>query len=307
MNGGSVISTSINKYSYITLRKLPPFFEYKYRIRYYHKEEVNNINQIEHPSVRECCKYLQVEDGIEMVHNADLPARSGLGSSSTFTVGMLHSLHTLKNNMPTKRVLADQAIHVEQEIIKEAVGSQDQVAVAFGGFNRIFFKQNGGFEVEQLIIKRDKFHELQNNLLLCFTGFARTAADIAKLQIRETRRKSKELEAMIDICDEAFKILTSDTASTKEFGKLLNEQWKIKKNMSDLITSQSIDDIYELGIKNGAIGGKLLGAGGGGFILFYAEQHHHANIIKSLNRKMFVPFRFEDTGSKIIYHSYEEA
>ena len=305
-HGGCVLSTSINKYSYITLRKLPPFFDYNFRIRYFAKEEVNTLEEIQHPSVRECCKYLKIDSGLEMVHNADLPARSGLGSSSTFTVGMLHSLHTLQSKMPTKRELAMQAIEVEQNYIKEAVGSQDQTSAAFGGFNQILFNRDKTIEVNKIIVGKNRIKELEENLLLCFTGFARTASDIAAEQIKETPRKIKELNSMAELCEESISILSKQNSSIDEFGSLLNDQWEIKRNMTPITSTRLIDEIYETGIKNGAIGGKLLGAGGGGFMLFYAKKEYHRKIKEALNKKMFVPFNFENTGSKIIYHSYDD-
>lgn len=304
-HGGAVISATINKYSYITARWLPPFFDYKHRIRYFLKEETQTIEEIQHPSVRECARYLKVEDGLEIVHNADLPARSGLGSSSTFTVGMLHTLHTLQNYMPTKRELALQAIHVEQELIGEAVGSQDQTAAAFGGLNQIRFNGVREIDVDPIIISQERLHQLQENLLLVFTGFARTAAEVAKTQIAVTPQKAKELLTMKGLCDQALGYLTNHKTSLDNFGKLLNEQWQIKRSLTDHISNPKIDEIYQVGIKNGALGGKLLGAGGGGFMLFYAPKENQAAIQAALDKKMFVPFRFEFTGSKIIYFSHE--
>jgi len=304
-HGGGVISTTINKYSYITARWLPPFFDYKHRIRYFRKEETQTIDEIQHPSVRECARHLKVVDGLEVVHNADLPARSGLGSSSTFTVGMLHTLHTLQNYMPTKRELALQAIHVEQERIGEAVGSQDQVAAAFGGLNRIGFNKVQEFEVQPIIISEENLAKLQDNLLLVFTGFARTAAEVAKTQIAVTSKRVKELFTMKDLCDQAMDYLLNSKESLDDFGRLLDEQWQLKRSMTDRITTSAIDDIYNTGRRNGAIGGKLLGAGGGGFMLFYAKRENHNAIKDALGQKMFVPFRFESTGSQIIYLSRE--
>ena len=193
-NEGSVINASINRYSYITSRWLPPFFEYKHRIRYYEKEETQTLDEIKHPSIRECAKFLKINKGIEIVHNSDLPSRTGLGSSSSFTVGMLHSLYTLKNIIPTKRELAEKAIHIEQNVIKEAVGSQDQVAAAFGGFNLINFKPKNNFDVTPIIINEKRLNQLQEKLLLCFTGFTRNAHDIASKQIELTSQNSNELK-----------------------------------------------------------------------------------------------------------------
>ena len=304
-NGGSVLSTTINKYSYITVRYLPKFFDYKYRIRYYKTEEANNLSEIEHPSVRECAKFVGIEEGFEMAHNSDLPAGSGLGSSSTFTVGMLHSLYALKSYMPTKRELAVNALHVEQDLIGEAVGSQDQIAAAWGGFNKISFGGERKFEVDPIILSKDRMLEFQDNLLLCFTGYARSAPEIAKVQIAETPSKNRELNDMQSLTIAAFELLKNSSSSIDELGQMLNTQWKIKKSLSGKISNSKLDEIYETGIQNGAIGGKILGAGGGGFMLFYARKENHEKIINSLSSKLFVPFRFDNSGSKIIYYSHE--
>ena len=300
---GSVINITINKYCYITARYLPPFFKYKHRIRYYLHEETNSIEEIKHPSVRETAKFLDIDQGIEIVHNADLPARSGLGSSSTFTVGLLHALYGLKRYMPTKRELALNAIHIEQNLIKENVGSQDQTAAAFGGINKINFSKENTIDVEHLIISHDRIIELQNNLMLFFTGFARNASDIANEQIKMTLNKTKELNDIFDICTEGFSVLNNENDSMDKIGYLLNEQWLIKRTLTKKITNSKIDDIYQTGIKAGALGGKLLGAGAGGFILFYVPRKYQPKVKKALKSKLFVPFRFETTGSKIIYHS----
>lgn len=304
-HGGAVISSTINKYSYITSRWLPPFFEFKHRARYFIKEETQTINEIRHASIRECSKFLNIKDGLDIVHTADLPARSGLGSSSTFTVGMLHSLHTLQNHMPTKRELAVQSIHVEQELIGESVGSQDQTAASFGGLNYIRFNSVNEIDIYPIIISYERLNELQGNLLLVFTGFARTASEIAASQIVSTPAKAHELRTMQSICDQALEYLIDHKCPLDQFGKLLNEQWYIKRNMTALVSNPTIDDIYNVGIKNGALGGKLLGAGGGGFMLFYAPKEKHSLIQSALNEKLFVPFRFESTGSKIIYFSHD--
>jgi D-glycero-alpha-D-manno-heptose-7-phosphate kinase len=300
-----VLSTSINKYSYITVRYLPKFFDYKYRVRYYRTEETQTLEEIQHPSVRECARHLSITKGIEVVHNGDLPAGTGLGSSSTFTVGMLHALYALKNYMPTKRELALEALYVEHKLIGEAVGSQDQVAAAWGGFNRIKFGGDHVFEVDPIIISRDRQLVLQDNLLLCFTGFARSAPAIASHQIKETAQRVRELEEMQNLTHEALRVLTNVGTSIDVFGELLGHQWSIKRSLTEHISNSDIDNIYEVGIQNGALGGKLLGAGGGGFMLFYAPKERHDAIKKALSTKLFVPFRFEDTGSKIVYYSHE--
>lgn len=302
-HGGAVISATINKYSYITARWLPPYFDYKHRVRYFKQEQAHSLEEIEHPSVRECARYLNVQEGLEVVHNADVPAQSGLGASSTFTVGMLHALHSLQNRMPTKRQLAVEAIHVEQELIGEAVGSQDQTAAAFGGINYIRFNRVREIDVDPVILSQERLLELQDSLLLVFTGFSRSAAEMAKLQIAVTPSKTVELSAMTDICDQALNCLTNDGKSLDEFGCLLKEQWRIKRGLTEKISNPVIENMYELAIKNGALGGKLLGAGGGGFMLFYARKERHESIRSALQGRMFVPFRFDFTGSKIIYFS----
>ena len=305
-HGGRVISATINKYCFITTRYLPPFFNYNHRIRYYNHEETKTLNEIKHPSVRECAKYLKVDKGIEIVHNADLPAQSGLGSSSTFTVGLLNALHALQNYMPTKRELALEAIHVEQNLIRESVGSQDQTAAAFGGLNKISFNGTKNIDVEPIIISNGRLKNLQENLMLFFTGFSRNASEIAKKQIEITPKKEMELNQMGDISKEGLSLLIDKNKSLDEFGALLNEQWQIKRGLTSEISNDEIDEIYLKGINSGALGGKLLGAGGGGFILFYVPQKHQQAVKEALESKLFVPFRFESTGSKIIYYSHQD-
>lgn len=302
-HGGAVISATINKYSYITVRELPPFFPYKHRIRYYEQEEVDDLEEIRHPSVRECALFLKFDRGLEVVHNADLPARSGLGSSSTFTVGMLHALHALQGYMPTKRELAKQAIHVEQERIGESVGSQDQVAAAFGGLNHIRFWKSS-FEVEPITIAPDRMETLQNHMLLCFTGFARTASEIAVEQVAKTEENSKLLQEMSTITNDGLELFRSPDFSLADFGHLLNSQWFAKRQLSDAVTNQALDEIHLAGMDAGAYGAKLLGAGGGGFMLFLARPEIHQKIQGALGEKMFVPFRFESTGSSVVYYSH---
>ena len=285
-NFGSVISSTINKYCFITARYLPPFFDYKYRIRYYKHEEAQTLDQIQHPSVRESAKFLGIKKGFEIVHNADLPAQSGLGSSSTFTVGLINALHAMQNYMPTKKELAYQAINIEQKIIGESVGSQDQTAAAFGGLNKIDFHSDNNIDVESIILSEERLNAFQENLMLFFTGFARTASDIAKKQIEITSQKENELNTMLDIKNKAFDILTNHKISLDEFGKLLNEQWKVKRDLTNRISNKEIDSIYEAGINAGAIGGKLLGAGGGGFMLFYVPKNKQKEFIKITKKKL---------------------
>ena len=300
---GAVISATINKYSYITVRELPPFFPYRHRIRYYEQEEVNDLEEIRHPSVRESALFLNYDRGLEVVHNADLPARSGLGSSSTFTVGMLHAIHSLQGYIPTKRELAQQAIHVEQDRIGESVGSQDQVAAAFGGLNHIRFRDSS-FEVEPITISPQRVATLQDHLLLCFTGFARTASEIAVEQIAKTAENSGLLQEMSAITSDGLDLFRSPDFSMVKFGRLLDRQWKAKRQISQSISNPQLDEIYTRGMESGAYGAKLLGAGGGGFMLFVANPENHLNIQEALGRKMFVPFRFENIGSSVVYFSH---
>lgn len=303
-NGGAVISATINKYSFVTARLLPPYFNYKNIFRYYLREEVNNLDEIKHPSIRECLKFLNYSKGVEIVHHADIPAQSGMGSSSTFTVGLLNALYGLNNYMPTKRELAINAIHIEQQKIKENVGSQDQTAAAFGGLNRIDFGGNEEIFVTPIIISSERIKELQDNFMLFFSGFPRNATDIASEQIISIPNKTVELREMMTLLEEGFSILKNNS-SLDEFGKLLNIQWQLKRSMSSKITTNQIDDIYEKGLKAGALGGKLLGAGGGGFILFYVKPEMQEAIKNVFSKLLYVPFRFEFTGSQIIYHSHD--
>ena len=305
-NDGLILSTSINRYCYITLRNLPKIFDYKYRLRYYENEETNFIKNIKHNSIRACLDTHNFHSKtLELVHHGELPSQSGLGSSSTFTVGLLNTLFAIKNRMVTKRELALNAINLEQNIIGEAVGSQDQTIASFGGFNLIEFNKYKTFQVQEIMISEDRLKSLEENLLLCFTGFSRTAENIARSQIKATPKKKKELKMMMEITNHAKEIIYNHKVSVDEFGKLLNEQWFLKKSLTKYISNKDIDNIYNAAMNAGAIGGKLLGAGGGGFLLFYAQKKNHKKIKQSLKDKLFVPFRFEKTGSQIIYYSHE--
>lgn len=304
-NGGAVLSTTINKYCYVTTRYLPPFFNYKYRIRYTFREEVKNILEIKHPSVRECLKFLNIDKGIEMVHTSDLPAMSGIGSSSAFTVGFLHSLYTLNGKIVGKRQLALDAINIEQNLIKEDVGSQDQTIAAFGGFNKIEFGGNEKIKVQSIIISEDKLKLLQKHLMLFFTGLSRNASEVAKEQIKATPLKNKELKLIHQMVDEAISIINKD-GDIKDFGRLLGESWNIKKSLTDKISNNQIDNIYQTGIRAGALGGKLCGAGNGGFMLFFAPPENHPKIKEKLKNLLHVPFRFENSGSQIIFYSNQD-
>ncbi|HJX13198.1 MAG TPA: GHMP kinase [Dehalococcoidales bacterium] len=305
-HGGAVLSTTINKFCYIFCRYLPPFFDHKYSIKYRKIEETRTIAEIEHPSARECLKFVNLERGMEIQHNADLPAMSGLGSSSAFTVGLLHALYGLKGEMKTKRQLALDAIHVEQDLIRENVGSQDQTTVAFGGLNKIEFGGPRKILVSPVTVDQEKIVALQGHLLLMFTGFPRNASEIAREQIKNTPEKVRELEAMMAMVEEAIKVLNSRNARLTDFGKLLHESWMIKRQLSSRIAGPAIDEIYQAGREAGAIGGKLLGAGGGGFILFFVAPELRQKVKEKLGKLLYVPFRFENLGSQIIYYAPEE-
>lgn len=299
-NKGAVLATTINKYCYITCRYLPPFFEHKHRIVYSLIESVKKTSEIKHPAVRACLEFMKIKQGIEVHHDGDLPARSGLGSSSSFTVGLLHTLYALKGIMPTKRQLALDAIHVEQGLIKENVGSQDQVLAAFGGFNRVEFGGDNHIHVKHITIAKEKIDLLQSRMMLFFTGFSRNASDIAAEQIKNTHKKNRELNLMYQMVDDAINILHGNRI--KDFGKLLHESWKLKRSLSQKITTPHIDDIYNIARKAGVIGGKLLGAGGGGFMLFFADPGKQERIKDKLRNLLWVPFGFDSLGSQIIFY-----
>ena len=303
--GGAVLSTAIDKCCYITSRWLPPFFEYQSRVSYSRIENVNENCSIEHPSVRECLNFLNINEGVEIHHVADLPARTGLGTSSAFTVGLLLGLYALKNQMRDKHALATDAIHVEQNLIREAVGSQDQVSAAYGGFNRVNFNQDDSIEVKRVLTAPARLAALEQNLALYFTGFSRIASEIAQEQLRVTPQKTKELETMFQMVAEAENILTTPHRSMDEFGRLLHEGWKVKRSLTQKITNSNINEIYEAGLEAGALGGKLLGAGGGGFMLLYVPPERRDAVRRRLKKLLCVPFAFSNRGSQVIVYEPE--
>ncbi len=302
-HGGAVLATSIDKYCYVTCRYLPPFFDYNYRIRYTEQEYVKTTEAINHPSVRECLQFLKVERGLEVQHNADLPARIGLGSSSSFTVGLLNALHALTGQMVSKQQLALEAIQVEQDRIRENVGSQDQTIAAFGGFNRIDFDGIRKIQVTPVTVGEERLKVLHAHLMLFFTGFTRTASEIAADQVENTPKKTKELGRLHEMVKEATGVLGSKDGGLDQFGKLLHEGWMIKRTLTTRITTPYIDDAYEAAMNAGAIGGKLLGAGGGGCILLFVPPERQARVREELKRLLYIPFRFENLGSQIIYYA----
>ncbi len=304
-HGGAVLATSINKYSYITCRYLPPFFEHKYRIVYSKTETTQTISEIQHPAVRATLEYMGINRGVEIHHDGDLPARAGLGSSSSFTVGLTHALYALKGNMVTKRQLALDAIHIEQNLLKENVGAQDQTSAAFGGFNKIEFGGEQQIQVQPLTLNQKKCHQLEDHLMLFFTGFSRFASEIAGEQIKKTPDKQSELHKMQEMVEEAIGILNGGDSDISDFGKLLHESWTIKRSLTDKISTPQIDKIYNEARDAGALGGKLLGAGGGGFMLFFVEPDKQAAVKERLKNFLYVPFKFDTTGSQIIYYAPE--
>jgi D-glycero-alpha-D-manno-heptose-7-phosphate kinase len=304
-NGGAVLSTTIDKYCYVSCRHLPPFFSHKSRIVWSKIESVKDVDDIEHPSARAVIKHLKINEGLEIHHDGDLPARSGLGASSSFTVGLLNALHTLTGKSPTDKELALEAIHVEQNILKENVGAQDQTAAAFGGFNKIEFGPSDGLSITPVVVGAKKLGLLQDHLMLVFTGLARSASEIAAEQIKNTQHKTRELKAMRQMVEEAIRILQLPSDDLSDFGRLLHESWFLKRGLSSRITNSTIDDIYDVAIRAGALGGKLLGAGGGGFMLFFADPERHSELKEKLNSFLHVPFRFENMGSQIIYNAQQ--
>jgi D-glycero-alpha-D-manno-heptose-7-phosphate kinase len=305
-HGGAVLATTINKCCYITCRWLPPFFEYLSRVSYSKVENVDNNASFEHPSVRGCLEFLDITEGIEIHHVADLPARAGLGTSSAFTVGLLLGLYGLKERMRAKHSLAADAIRVEQELLKESVGAQDQVCAAFGGFNRIDFRMDGEIDVKPVLAAQGRLKELEQRLMLFFTGFSRTASEIASEQIRQTPQKQIELGLMMQMVTEGEAIIGNSSRVLDDFGRLLNEGWKLKRGLTSKITNARIDEIYEAGIAEGALGGKLLGAGGGGFMLFYVPPERQEAVRRRLRQLLLVPIEFSTKGSQVVVYEPEE-
>lgn len=305
-HGGAVISTTINKYSFLVLRKLPPIFDYKYRIRYYDRQETNSFEDIQVPVIREAIRHTGFDAGLDITHHGDLPNRTGVGSSSSFTVGLLHGLSVLQNKNLTKRDLALDAINLEQNILGESVGSQDQVAASFGGFNKITFGGASEFLCSPMHVSKETLKELESWVQVFFTEQLRNASDIAEKKIENIKSKSVDLNIVKQITEEAEKILFSNNVTKpKELGKLMNEQWQHKKTIEKSITNNEIDEIYKKGIYAGAVGGKLLGAGGGGFMLFLTPPEHQKNVAHALGLKE-VPIDFEYLGSQLIYHDYQD-
>ena len=304
-HGGSVLATSIDKYCYITCRYLPPFFEHKTRLAYSQVELVARNSDLKHPAARAILQHLKIEDGVEIHHDGDLPARTGLGSSSAFAVGLLHALYALKNRMSTKMQLAQEAIHIEQEVLKENVGCQDQMIAAIGGLQRVDFLPNDDIRSTPIIIDRRRVDELQSHCLLYFTGFTRFASEIVKEQLQRMPDKKAELTRMQEMVDESLTLLTGKDADMVRFGRLLDESWKLKRTLSAKVSTPQIDEIYDLAKASGALGGKLLGAGGGGFMLLFVRPQDQPKVREKLKALLRIPFRFESEGSQVILYQPE--
>ena len=302
--GGAVLSTTFDKYCYVTVRHLPRFFDFTTHLTYSKMEFVNSIDEIQHPAIRNAMKMLDMQE-IRLLYEADLPARSGLGTSSSFAVGMLNAFYALKGKYADKKKLADEAIYLERVLCEEAGGWQDQIAASFGGMNRIEFNKNGTYEVRPVIIHPDRKDLLNDNLLMFFTGFTRFSSDLQKANAVGYKEKVKQLQEMYELVDEAQKVLEDKHSDLDDFGRLLDTTWRLKRQTGGAITTDSIDGLYEKGIQAGALGGKLLGAGGGGFLVFYVQPEKKDAVMKAMSDLLYVPFRFEDGGTRVIHYSPE--
>ena len=303
-NGGAVLSTTFDKYCYVNVRHLPRFFDYSTEVSYSKTERVTNVDDIQHPAVRNAMKMLDMHE-IRLTYEADLPARSGLGTSSSFAVGMLNAFYTLKGKYADKRKLADEAIYLERVLCQEAGGWQDQIAASFGGFNRINFNEYG-YEVLPVIISPERKKQLNDNLFMFFTGFTRFSSDVQKAN-SSSRPKDKNamLKEMYSLVDDAEQVLTEKTSDLDDFGRLLDHTWKLKRQTGSAVSTNSIDGLYSRGIEAGALGGKLLGAGGVGFLVFYVQPEYQENVKKAMSNLMYIPFEFENGGTRVIHYTPE--
>ena len=302
-NGGSVLSTTFDKYCYVNVRHLPRFFDYTSEFSYSKTERVTEIAQIQHPAIRNAMKMLDMHE-IRLTYEADLPARSGLGTSSSFAVGMLNAFYALKGKYADKKRLADEAIYLERELCQEAGGWQDQIAASFGGFNRINFDADG-YEVLPLIIAPERKKQLNQNLMMFFTGFTRFSSDVQEANFAGKKDKTAQLKEMLSLVDEAERVLTDKETSLDEFGRLMDHTWKLKRQTGAAVSTDSIDGLYAKGMAAGALGGKLLGAGGGGFLVFYVEPDKQEAVRKAMQKLMYIPFEFENGGTRVIHYTPE--
>ena len=300
---GSVISTTFDKYVYVTVRHLPRFFDYSNEVIYSKTERVTNVDDLVHPMVRNAMKMLDMQE-LHLAYDADLPARTGLGTSSSFAVGLLNAFHCLKGQYRSKKELANEAIKLERELCNEAGGWQDQIAASFGSFNRIDFKDNN-YHVNPIIISAERKAKLNDNLLLFFTGFTRFSSDIQASTKLTLEEKKKQLDEMLKLVDDAQDVLENPARDLNDFGRLLDKTWRLKRQTGSQVSTGTIDELYEKGIAAGALGGKLLGAGGGGFLLFYCEKDKQNKVKDALHELMEVPFKFENSGTRVIHYSPE--
>ena len=303
-HGGAVLSTTFDKYCYVNVRHLPRFFEYSTELSYSKTERVTNVEDIQHPAIRNAMKMLDMYE-IRLTYEADLPARSGLGTSSSFAVGMLNAFYALKGKYADKKKLADEAIYLERVLCNEAGGWQDQIAASFGGMNRIEFNKDGTYDVRPIIIHPDRKKQLNDNLLMFFTGFTRFSSDVQKANLAGYSEKVKQLQQMYDLVNEAEKVLEDRNRDLDDFGRLLDETWMLKRQTGGAITTNLIDTLYQKGKAAGALGGKLLGAGGGGFLVFYIQPENRDNLIHEMKNLLHVPFCFENSGTRVIHYSPE--
>lgn len=308
VHGGAVLSTTFDKYCYVNVRHLPPFFDYRTELSYSKTERVTSIESIQHPAIRNAMKMLNMHE-IRLTYEADLPARSGLGTSSSFAVGMLSAFYALKGKYADKKKLADEAIYLERVLCGEAGGWQDQIAASYGGFNRINFNKDGTYDVLPIIISPERKKQLDHNLMMFFTGFTRFSSDVQKANAAspETKEaKEKRLLEMLDLVDDAEDVLTNKKRNLDEFGRLLDHTWKLKRQTGSAVSTSNIDALYQRGIEAGALGGKLLGAGGGGFLVFYVQPEKREALKVAMHDLLYVPFHFEDGGSRVLYYSPED-
>lgn len=304
-NGGAVLSTTFDKYCYVTVRHLPRFFEYSNQITYSKIERINAVDEIEHPAVKNAMKMLDMRE-LSIGYDADLPARTGLGTSSSFAVGMLNAFYSLKGKYVDKKKLADEAIYLERVLCNEAGGWQDQIAASFGGLNRINFNSDG-YEVLPVIISPKRKRQLNNNLMMFFTGFTRFSSEVQKFNnVSGTEEKREKLRMMYELVDEAETVLINKDRDLDDFGRLLDTTWRLKKGTGGAISTGSIDELYKKGITAGALGGKLLGAGGGGFLVFYVQPDKQNSVKEAMRDLMYIPFKFEDGGTRVIHYSPED-
>lgn len=303
-NGGAVLSTTFDKYCYVTVRHLPRFFDYSTELCYSRTERVTSVDEIQHPAIRNAMKMLDMHE-IRLTYEADLPARSGLGTSSSFAVGMLNAFYALKGKYADKKKLADEAIYLERELCQEMGGWQDQIAASFGGMNRIDFNKNGSYEVTPIIIHPNRKEQLNDNLLMFFTGFTRFSSDMQKANAAGYSDNTKRLQEMYRMVDDAVRILENSHSDLDDFGRLLDATWRLKRQTGGAISTDSIDSLYEKGMAAGALGGKLLGAGGGGFLVFYVQPEKKDRVMEAMKDLLYVPFRFEDGGTRVIHYTPE--